>query len=180
MGGRDKGLVEWAGRPLIAHLHEVVRPFTDDLIVSCNRNPGRYARYADRLVQDAEADFPGPLAGIRAGLRQARHAWLLVLPCDAPRVDERLLGALLSLRQHAGGRPLMVRQAQQWQPLFSLLPRTLLPRLEQAWEEGERSLLRILLNLHPLALPCGADDPRLENFNTPQHLGRAPAGAPAL
>lgn len=26
MGGQDKGLIEWRGQPLIAHLHEVVRP----------------------------------------------------------------------------------------------------------------------------------------------------------
>lgn len=180
MGGRDKGLIEWAGRPLIAHIHDVVRPFTDDLIVSCNRNPGRYARYADHLVPDAEAGFQGPLAGVRAGLRQACHPWLLLLPCDAPRVDESLVDALLSQPRGAGQRPLMVRQAEQWQPLFSLLPRALLADLDDAWEQGEPSLLRVLLNLRPVALPCGVDDPRLENFNTPQHLCCASAGVPAL
>ena len=80
MGGRDKGLIEWQGLPLIAHLHRLVRPLTDDLIVSCNRNQERYAAYADRLVSDDSRDFPGPLAGIRAGLAVARHPWLLVLP----------------------------------------------------------------------------------------------------
>src|SRR5690606_29787389 len=54
MGGQDKGLLEWRDRPLIAHLHELVRPLTNDLIVSCNRNAERYAIYADRLVHDAE------------------------------------------------------------------------------------------------------------------------------
>nr|MBF3180021.1 NTP transferase domain-containing protein [Pseudomonas aeruginosa] len=83
MGGRDKGLIEWQGLPLIAHLHRLVRPLTDDLIVSCNRNQERYAAYADHLVSDDSRDFPGPLAGIRAGLAVARHPWLLVLPCDA-------------------------------------------------------------------------------------------------
>ncbi|WP_243269106.1 NTP transferase domain-containing protein, partial [Pseudomonas aeruginosa] len=68
MGGRDKGLIEWQDLPLIAHLHRLVRPLTDDLIVSCNRNQERYAAYADRLVSDDSRDFPGPLAGIRAGL----------------------------------------------------------------------------------------------------------------
>ncbi|WP_160287224.1 molybdenum cofactor guanylyltransferase MobA [Pseudomonas knackmussii] len=177
MGGRDKGLVEWLGQPLIAHMHAVVRPFTDDLIISCNRNPSRYARYADRLVRDDEAGFQGPMGGIRAGLRQARHDWLLVLPCDAPRVNAELVRALLALRGEAGQRPLMVRQQDQWQPLFSVLPRALLAELDDAWGTGERSLLRVLLNRRPLALPCGPKDPRLENFNTPQHLGRVPSGA---
>ena len=84
MGGQDKGLLEWRGRPLIAWLHDVARPLTDELLLSCNRNHARYASYADRLVSDDEDGFPGPLAGIRAGLAAASHRWLLLLPCDTP------------------------------------------------------------------------------------------------
>jgi molybdopterin-guanine dinucleotide biosynthesis protein A len=43
MGGRDKGLLDWRGRPLIAWLHDLTRPLSDDLIISCNRNTERYA-----------------------------------------------------------------------------------------------------------------------------------------
>lgn len=84
MGGQDKGLLEWRGRPLIAWLHDVARPLTDELLLSCNRNHARYAGYADLLVSDDEDGFPGPLAGIRAGLAAASHRWLLLLPCDTP------------------------------------------------------------------------------------------------
>lgn len=105
MGGRDKGLIEWQGLPLIAHLHRLVRPLTDDLIVSCNRNQEHYAVYADRLVSDDSRDFPGPLAGIRAGLAVARHPWLLVLPCDAPRIDRALLETLLQAAGRTPARP---------------------------------------------------------------------------
>lgn len=51
-----------------------------------------------------------------------------------------------------------------------LLPRTLLPALDSAWKRGERSLLRALLAADAQVLDCAADDPRLANFNTPQHL----------
>ena len=108
MGGADKGLLDWQGRPLIAWLHERVRPLTDDLIISCNRNAERYAAYADRLVSDAESDFPGPLAGILAGLDAARHDWLLVLPCDAPLIDHALLQALRETAEGNPATPVMV------------------------------------------------------------------------
>ncbi|MDH4556926.1 molybdenum cofactor guanylyltransferase MobA [Pseudomonas sp. BN417] len=178
MGGRDKGLVPWLGRPLIAHLHQVVRPLTDDLIISCNRNQSRYAAYADQLVGDDEAGFPGPLAGVLAGLRKARHPWTLLLPCDAPNVNRQLLQPLLEGRADAARRPLMVRQGKQWQPMFSLLPDCLLPELEAAWRRGERSLLRILLAAGAQAFDRAEDDPRLQNFNTPQHLDARPCPAP--
>lgn len=170
MGGADKGLQAWQGQPMIAWLHALVRPLTDDLILSCNRNQDLYAPYADHLVSDAEADFPGPLAGIRAGLRQARHSQVLILPCDAPLLDLAILQALLAA---AGERPVVVRQAQQWQPLFSLWPRALLNELERAWGEGQRSPLSFLRSTNARTLDFAADDPRLSNLNTPALLEQA-------
>ena len=167
MGGADKGLLDWQGRPLIAWLHELVRPLTDDLIISCNRNAERYAPFADRLVSDDEADFQGPLAGIRAGLRTARQANVLILPCDAPQLDRPLLEALLSL---AGERAVVVRQGEFLEPLFSVIPRALHADLEQAWQAGERSPQRWLRSLDPLTVECPLGDPRLANFNTPDLL----------
>ncbi|MCE4057142.1 molybdenum cofactor guanylyltransferase MobA [Pseudomonas sp. Au-Pse12] len=172
MGGQDKGLVTWYGQPLIAHVQAVVRPFTDDLIISCNRNAERYRAYADRLVEDPQKDFPGPLAGVLAGLAAARHRWLLVLACDAPQIDAALIQALLQARAPQE-QPLMVQQAGQWQPMFSLIPRRLLGELRQAWDNGERSLLRALAAHGLQPLPCAADDPRLSNFNTPELLSEA-------
>jgi molybdopterin-guanine dinucleotide biosynthesis protein A len=170
MGGQDKGLLDWHGQPLIAHLHAVARPLSDDLIISCNRNEARYAQYADRLVSDAEADFPGPLAGLLAGLAIARHEQLLVLPCDAPLIDAALLNALRRKSMETPGKPLMLRQGKQWQPLFCLLPRALLTPLQMAWQEGQRSPLRALLQLGAEACECPPGDPRLANLNTPALL----------
>jgi molybdopterin-guanine dinucleotide biosynthesis protein A len=170
MGGQDKGLLEWHGQPLIAHLHALTRPLTDDLIISCNRNAERYRAYCDRVVEDAENDFPGPLAGIRAGLALARHTHLLVLPCDSPCLDIALLEALLAM---ACEQPVMLRQGEHWQPLFSLLPSHLSGALEAAWQAGERSPQRVLRQLGAMALDCAVDDPRLANLNTPELLSSA-------
>ncbi|MFJ4156788.1 molybdenum cofactor guanylyltransferase MobA [Pseudomonas sp. NPDC089752] len=169
MGGRDKGLLEWRGEPLIAHLHRLLRPLSDDLLISCNRNQKAYAVYADQCVGDAEADFPGPLAGVIAGLKVARHEWVVLLACDAPLVDQALIDALRQLAV-ASNSAAMVRQGGYWQPMFSVLPRSILPVLEHAWLAGERSLQKALLREEVQGLTCTDDDPRLNNFNTPDWL----------
>jgi len=169
MGGRDKGLLAWRGEPLIAHIYRTVRPLSDDLVISCNRNQQAYAAYADQLVGDAEADFPGPLAGVIAGLQAARHEWVVVLACDAPLVDQGLIEALMQ-RAIDKNTAAMVRQGGYWQPMFSVLPRRVLPVLEQAWATGERSLQRALLQEALQALDCADDDQRLSNFNSPELL----------
>ncbi|MGF6223397.1 molybdenum cofactor guanylyltransferase MobA [Pseudomonas frederiksbergensis] len=170
MGGQDKGLLDWHGEPLIAHLHRKTRPLSDDLIISCNRNLEKYAPYADQLVHDDEGDFPGPLAGIRAGLKAARHACLLVLPCDVPRIDAALLQ---SMREAAGqhpDKPLMLRHGEHWEPLLCMIPVALSAAFETAWNEGERSPGRLMRKLGATALQCPDNDPRLANLNTPELL----------
>ena len=174
MGGRDKGLLQWRGQPLIAHLQALVRPLGDDLIISCNRNHAHYAAYADRLVSDDSDDFPGPLAGIRAGLAAARHSHLLVLPCDVPGLDEPLLNALLRCAAEHPLQPVMVRHGEHWEPLICVIPSVHAPLFESAWQAGERSPRKILLALDAQPLQCLADDPRLDNLNTPDALAREP------
>lgn len=170
MGGQDKGLLDWQGEPLIAHLQRLVRPLTDDLIISCNRNHDRYAAYADQRVSDDSPDFPGPLAGIRAGLAAARHKHLLILPCDVPRIDAGLLAELRRTAQRNPLLPVMVRHGEFWEPLICVIPTALQAAVEQAWNAGERSPRKIFLELGGVGLECPANDPRLANLNTPELL----------
>lgn len=170
MGGQDKGLLEWHGEPLIAHLHRKTRLLSDDLIISCNRNLEKYAPYADQLVHDDEGDFPGPLAGIRAGLKAARHTHLLVLPCDVPRIDAALLQNMRETAAQHPDKPLMLRHGEHWEPLLCMIPVVLSGAFETAWSEGERSPGRLMRTLGAMALQCPDNDPRLANLNTPELL----------
>ncbi|MFJ3263791.1 molybdenum cofactor guanylyltransferase MobA [Pseudomonas sp. NPDC086581] len=172
MGGQDKGLLEWQGRPLVSYAAALARPFSDDLIISCNRNADIYAGFADRLVQDDSADFPGPLAGIRSGLTAARHTHLLVLPCDTPRLDADLLERLLRASATAPDIVHMLRRGTQWEPLFCIIPVALRTPIEEAWDQGDRSPRHVFSNLGLEAVDCPADDPRLANLNTPELLYR--------
>ncbi len=170
MGGRDKGLIQWHGEPLIQHLQRLTRPLTDDLIISCNRNRQRYATFADRLVHDDECDFPGPYAGIRAALSVARHDFLLVMPCDTPLLDRELLQDLRRMATAHPDKPAMIRQGEQWEPLLCCIPTAHAPVFERHWQQGQRSPRQTLLELGAVAVQCQAHDPRLANLNTPTLL----------
>lgn len=170
MGGRDKGLIPWQGRPLVSYAAALARPFSDDLIISCNRNPDEYAPFADRLVHDDSPDYPGPLAGIRTGLAVARHSHLLVLPCDAPLLDAELLERLLRAASAAPDHVQMLRCGDQWEPLFSVIPVAMRTQIEDAWQRGDRSPRHVFSHLGLQAVDCPAGDPRLANLNTPELL----------
>lgn len=72
MGGANKALVELAGRPLLAHVAGRLAPQCGALALSANGDPSLYAPFALPALADASPDFPGPLAGVLAGLDHAR------------------------------------------------------------------------------------------------------------
>lgn len=170
MGGKDKGLLLWRAKPMIQWISELLRPLTTELIISCNRHLDEYRKYADAIVTDVEDSYPGPLAGIRAGLDISTGEYLLVLPCDAPLMDTDLVMALFECAKNSKNRPVMVRQNGVWQPLFCVIPTCLKLTIEQAWAEGQRSPRDLLLSLNAQALDCDVNDPRLSNINTLEQL----------
>ena len=69
MGGEDKGLVEVAGRPMVAHTIDALRPQSAEVIVNANRNAGAYrAATGCRVIADTVGGFAGPLAGMASAL----------------------------------------------------------------------------------------------------------------
>lgn len=59
LGGIDKALVSFAGRPLIAHVLERLRPQVDDIVINCNRNEEVLGSFGYPLVRDQPLDYPG-------------------------------------------------------------------------------------------------------------------------
>lgn len=165
MQGRDKGLVHWHGSTLVEWVHRQVRCLTRELIISCNRNAAAYRPLADVLVTDAEGDYQGPLAGIYRGLQAMTTEWLMVVPCDMPRIDRAMLTALYRCALRSGGRPVMAMQGEHEQPLLCVLPRRALVAVEDAWHAGQRSPVRLWCSLQAVTLRFAADDPRLFNCN---------------
>ncbi len=169
MHGRDKGLLCWRGQPLVAWVARGLPPQVTELLISANRNQATYATYADRVIGDAEPDYPGPLAGLLAGLAAAHRPWLLCVPCDLPRLSPEVYRHLLQQGQITQ-RPVLAQIGTQIQPTVSLLPVTVQPDLQAQWHRGERSLKRALACLAPVYADCSAWPLALRNYNTPDDL----------
>ncbi|WP_290522247.1 molybdenum cofactor guanylyltransferase [Alcanivorax sp.] len=95
MGGADKGLIAVNGKPLITQLLEHISPRPARIIISANRNQETYRHWADQVVQDRRADFPGPMAGLEAALSVATGQ-CVCLPCDLLQPPASLIRDLLS------------------------------------------------------------------------------------
>jgi len=139
MGGIDKGLVEFDGRALIERAIARLRPQVAEVLISANRSLDRYRAFGFPVLLDADEGlepFPGPLAGMLAGLRAARTPWLAVVPCDAPFLPTDLVSRLAD--SLAGSRAAVVRVGERTEPLFCLLHVDLADDLAAALAHGER------------------------------------------
>lgn len=102
VGGVDKGLLYWEGRPLVEHVVDRLRGEVATLLISCNRNKHYYASLADRIVADQRPGFAGPLAGIEAAIPALDAEFLLISPCDTPYLPRDLGATLLDALTRAG------------------------------------------------------------------------------
>lgn len=93
MQGVDKGLQLLQGKALVQRLLEQLTGQSDDLLLNANRNQQHYQQLSNsaRIIGDEWPDFRGPLAGMYSCLQQAKHDYLLVIPCDLIAPPENLL-----------------------------------------------------------------------------------------
>jgi len=170
LGGVDKGLQPWRGTPLVDHALARLAPQVGGVMISANRNVADYATRGVRVLADASDDFPGPLAGILAGLRAAATPWLAVVPCDSPRLPadlvERLAGGI------EGRAGAVVRRADgRLEPVCCLLSTTLADDLVRYLAEGGRKVEGwIAGHAAPVRFDRPEDATAFANLNTPDDL----------
>lgn len=161
MGGVDKGLVDWRGKPLAAWVMAAMAPVVTPVWLSVNRSLVHYRRLSPRLARDPEGlRWQGPLAGLLAGMQAAAGEGaeiVLVSPCDTPDVTPDLFRDLLESYQSAAGVPVVARSGERLHPLHGVYPVSLIPALEQRLEEGNRKVMDFVAAIDARTLPVGPD-----------------------
>lgn len=166
LGGIDKGLALWHGRPLIAHVVEAVRQSCSDVFIVANRHPEAYAQYG-RVISDARDGYRGPLEGIATALRESGTDWLFVVPVDSPSFGSDLFGRLWQSRGGAG--VVVAHDGARRQPLFALYRRA---RIELPGDDADMPVWR-WQDGHVLREVDFSDSPaRFLNLNTAEDFSR--------
>lgn len=168
MGGVDKGLQPFRGRPMVQWAIERFAPQVEELIINANQNPGEYARFGYRIVPDELGGFAGPLAGLHAGMKAARHELIVTAPCDSPFLP---LDLVARLRRSLGANELAVaKTGVQPHPVFSLVMRAALPHLESFLAAGGRKIDAWYATLKVAEVSFDDEADAFRNINTLQEL----------
>ena len=125
MGGGDKPLREIGGRTLLQRVIDRLMPQCDGLVLNANGDAQRFKAFGLPVIVDGVADFPGPLAGILAGLDWAADhrpemRWMLSAPGDCPFLPRDLVARLHAARIAEDAQLAVAASAGQSHPVIGL------------------------------------------------------------
>jgi molybdopterin-guanine dinucleotide biosynthesis protein A len=174
MGGIDKGLIPFLGKPLIASAIARLQNQVGPILINANRNITKYAIYGYPVVMDETPDFSGPLAGFSAGLKACKTPYMLTSPCDSPLLPLELASELAH-EMECGDFQLVFASSQEsdgkiWaQPVFCLMRTDVLESLEQFLQKGDLKIDHWFKDLRSSTVIFN-DTNAFANVNTPQEL----------
>lgn len=170
MGGNDKGLIEFNGKPLIEHVMERLSAQTNDITINANRNQERYQQYAP-VISDSYPDYPGPLGGIHAGLKDSNSDWVGFVPCDSPFIDAAVVERFCqSVTEQSD--ILVAHDGDFHQPVFTMFHKRVLPKLEAFLERGDRKIILLYKECHTDYVDFSDSPECFVNLNTPEELAK--------
>jgi len=142
MGGQDKGLLEFDGKPLVATLIERLEQQALDIVINANRNIEDYQRYGYPVISDELADYQGPLAGFAAAMAEVNSDFILTLPCDSPLLEADYARRFLDSYAQRPAPVQVAFDGERLQPVHALIKVDLLPSLKRFLDSGDRKIDR--------------------------------------
>ena len=194
MGGGHKGLLSLAGKPMLLHVAERLRPQVRELAISVHGAGLEFVGFGLPLIADAPREQQGPLAGVLAAMLWARAKrpearWIATAPCDAPFCPRDHVGVLLeaALAQAAKEPGIAIAASQSRNHFaFGLWPVALAADLSAYLDAGERRMQgwierhpHVAADFAPLTVDGQPLDPFF-NVNSPDDLAAARRWAAAL
>lgn len=179
-GGEDKGLIPYAGKPLIEHTLAAVSPQVDTVLLCVNRNLDQYRKYSFQLVQDESEERLGPLAGISSAITQiqnsadnqsTKHAsidYMLVATCDSPKLPADYVDSLMAAIN--GHDVAVVHDGERRQNLHCLVARSAWYSLRNFFAQGGRAMHRWLSTVEVIEVDFSGQHEHFWNLNSPAQL----------
>jgi molybdopterin-guanine dinucleotide biosynthesis protein A len=172
MGGRDKAFAAVGGEPIAVRTVRLFRTLFPQVVVATNR-PARFQALDVETVPDVHPGC-GPLSGIHAAMRAARHPYVFVAACDMPGLDADVIRFLLGRMGDVDA--VVPRWDGDIEPLHALYAVRLLPLVEDALRAGRYALREFLPRIRVDYVAedelrrIGGSAQSMLNVNTPEEL----------
>jgi molybdopterin-guanine dinucleotide biosynthesis protein A len=174
MGGIDKGLIPFHGKPLIESAIKRLKPQVSTILINANRSITKYSHYGYPVLMDETPDFSGPLAGFSVGLKHCKTLYLLTSPCDSPLLPTDL-AQKMAVELESNNLELVFASLKEddgkvWsQPVFCLMKSDLQDSLNAFLSKGDLKIDRWFKVLRSGTVVF-ENAQAFANVNTPEEL----------
>jgi len=170
MGGTDKGLVIFRGKPLIEYVIKAFEPQVGNLLINANRNHEKYKKYGFDIVSDELEGYCGPLAGMLSALNKIDTPYLATTPCDTPFISknivENLCLSILSERAEIS----VAHNGNRLQPVFCVIKKTLATSINNYLQKGGRKIDHWFKQHSVAIVDLSSEEKCFENFNSKEEI----------
>lgn len=180
MGGGDKCLRPLAGRPILAHVIERVRPQVETMVLNANGDPDRFAGFGLPVATDVIEGFAGPLAGVLTGMEWAKAnrpdcPWIVTIATDTPFLPKDLVARMDQALREEQAELACAQSGGRAHPVFGLWPVDQAEALRSAMVDGEIRKVDRFTQSYRLADVAFSNEPYDPFFNTnhPEDLAEA-------
>ncbi len=154
--GSDKAAHDIGGQAMIERAFETVSTVTDDVIVSVRYGNQRYEIDAEHVADRYRG--LGPLAGLDAGFRRARHDWVFVLACDLPQISHPDVRRLVEHCASGAEAVVAIDADERPQPLCACYYRPAAERhVKQLLQRRHLSMMGLLQHLDVVKVPLSEE-----------------------
>jgi molybdopterin-guanine dinucleotide biosynthesis protein A len=173
--GQDKALYPWKGQTLLEWTLQGAAYMTDKTYLLA-KSPEAYLYTGLPILEDSSSEST-PLNGILSVIPYVKD-WLLLLACDIPFFDSKVLEALWESRSR--NEATILRLAGKYQPFLSLYPVAVLPLWADAFHSGEYQLQKVIEGMPKIVLEeenlllRGIRPECFSNINSPTDLEKLP------
>jgi molybdopterin-guanine dinucleotide biosynthesis protein A len=161
--GTDKAFLKLNGITFIEHITKSISPFVSDIIIVSNNTA--YDKLGFKRVEDLIKDS-GPLAGLYTGLHYSKTAYNLVLSCDVPLVNNRVLNTLID-GIDGTSEVIQLKSLDRTIPLIAIYKKECVTKCLELLNKGERRLRAFVNQLNTKTITLKSDlDIYVQNINT--------------
>jgi len=167
MAGQNKGLIELAGKPMVAHVLEKLEPAITK-VISANNDLNLYERLGYPVIKDCLPGQRGPLCGMYSAMQYLKTEWLLSVPCDVPCLPDDYTKRMTSHDGHA--KAYVAFDGQRQHSGCCLLHHSLQADLLEHLERQQLAVHQFLKKHHAQQIDFSDESEGFININTPEQL----------
>ena len=169
--GKDKGLCDFKGKPLVSYAIDILQPLCDNIIISSN-NINDYQRFGLPVYEDIYKNI-GPIGGIYTCLKKSSTIANLVVSCDTPFLISSVLKFVL---ENSDNYDVVAPKHGKsfYEPLAAYYSKSIVNLIEESINAKDYKLINFFDKIRFLGLNVGGiegyTDSIFKNLNSPEDL----------